>query len=93
MLVRVTPEAITISFGIGIIKKKKLIREINSVASVKNPWYYGWGIRLIPNGWLYNISGSDAVELTFSNKKTIIRIGTANPLTLKNEIIKRLNHH
>jgi hypothetical protein len=42
---------------------------------VKNPWYYGWGIRLIPGGWLYNVSGFWAVELQMKNGKRY-RIGT-----------------
>jgi hypothetical protein len=90
MITRVTNETISVSYGVGIIKKTIAMRDIKSVGKVKNPWYYGWGIRLIPNGWLYNISGSDAVELTFTHKQTIFRIGTKDPVALKNEILKRL---
>ncbi len=43
-----------------------------------NRWYYGWGIRLTPQGWLWNVAGLDAVELTFSNGKKF-RIGTDEP--------------
>jgi hypothetical protein len=87
---KVTTEKIIVSFGPGIIKKRIELKAVKTVDTVKSPWYYGWGIRIIPNGVLYNISGSDGVELRFNDRKGIIRIGTKDPLTLKNEIEKRL---
>lgn len=90
MTVIVDHEKIKISFGLGLIGKTIKIARIKSVEVVKNPWYYGWGIRLIPNGWLFNISGSHGIELTFIDKKRVIRIGSKNSATLKNEIVKRL---
>jgi hypothetical protein len=87
---QVTAEKIIVSFGPGIIKKRIELKTVKTVEAVKSPWYYGWGIRIIPNGVLYNISGRDSVELRFNDRKGIIRIGTKNSLTLKNEIEKRL---
>ena len=58
--------------------------------TIKSAWYHGWGIRIIPNGTLYNISGTDGVELKFNDMNTIIRIGTKDSATLKKEIEKRL---
>jgi hypothetical protein len=37
------------------------------------------GIRMTPSGWLYNVSGLSAIELSFKNRKTRIRIGTDKP--------------
>jgi len=34
---------------------------------------------MLPNGWLYNVSGLGAVELAFKNRNSIVRIGTNNP--------------
>ncbi len=90
MTIKVDTERINISFGLGVIRKSIKIDKIINVDTIKNPWYYGWGIRLIPNGWLYNISGSDGIELKFGDKRRIIRIGTKDSGKLKNEIIKRL---
>jgi len=69
---------ITISFklGIGVFGKSYKINEIESCNSVRNKFIYGWGIHLIPNGWLYNVSGFKAIELTFKNSNKVIRIGT-----------------
>ncbi|HBI33644.1 MAG TPA: hypothetical protein DEA43_03435 [Candidatus Moranbacteria bacterium] len=38
-----------IRFGWGVFKKKFLLDDIASAKTVKNHWYYGWGIR----GWLW----------------------------------------
>jgi hypothetical protein len=43
------------------------------------------GIRKIPGGWLYNISGADAVELTLKGGKRC-RIGTDVPEELERAI-------
>ncbi len=82
----VDKEFIKISFGIGLIYKKFLIREIQSCKAVRNPWWYGFGIRLTPNGWLYSVSGFDAVELQLKNNKKV-RIGTDKP----KELIQAIN--
>ena len=86
----ITTDKITASFGIGIIRKRILINRIKSVEAVRNPWYYGWGIRFIPKGMLYNISGLDAVQLNFKDTTRVIRIGTSDANALKLEIEKRL---
>ncbi len=66
---------VTVSFGIGLIKRSIPAEQIKEIAIVKNPIYYGWGIRMIPNGWLYNISGTDAVELQLRSGR-VVRIGS-----------------
>ncbi len=76
---------IEIRFGIGIIRKRFLLKDVESYQVVKNPWYYGWGIRYTPQGWLFNVSGFDAIELkTQSGKK--YRIGTDMPNELEKAI-------
>ena len=45
----------------------------------------GWGIRLIPNGWLWNVSGLGAVELSLVNGQRF-RIGTDEPEQLATAI-------
>jgi hypothetical protein len=65
-------------FGSGLIRKTFGLSEITEVKAVRNRWYYGWGIRHTPHGWLFNISGLDAVEFTFGSGKHF-RIGTDEP--------------
>ena len=82
---------IRISYGIGLITKRIKLEDISSVVIVSSPWYYGWGIRIIPNGMLYNIHGTQGVELTFKNTRRIIRIGSANTLALQRAITSSSN--
>lgn len=91
LTVAVNDKNVVISFGIGIIRKKISLRDIKEVKKVKTSWYNGWGIRKIKNGMLYNIQGFNAIELTFKNKKSIVRIGTGSSSDLDKEIRNRIN--
>jgi len=51
---------------------------IRSVEEVRNPIWYGWGIRYTPAGWLYNVSGRSAVEVDLGSEG-VIRVGTDEP--------------
>ncbi|KKP38270.1 MAG: hypothetical protein UR28_C0019G0025 [Candidatus Peregrinibacteria bacterium GW2011_GWF2_33_10] len=85
--VTIDEEYLRIKFGYGIFWKKFLLNEISSVKTVKNHWYYGWGIRrwLWPKMWIFNISGFDAIEIIMKNGK-IYRIGTDEAKKLEQEI-------
>lgn len=74
-----------IRFGPGIIRKKFSLKDIELCQVVKNPWYYGWGIRLTPHGWLFNVSGFDALEIRMKTGKKY-RIGTDLPDELEQAI-------
>jgi len=58
LTVTVDDQVIKVQFGVGVYRKIIPLKEIESYAVVKNPWYYGWGIRYTPRGWLFNVSGS-----------------------------------
>ena len=77
-----------IKFGYGIYQKKFSLNNIVSAKTVKNHWYYGWGIRVWfwPKMWIYNVSGFDAVEIKLKNGKTY-RIGTDEPKKLEEVIL------
>jgi len=81
---------IEIKFGLGLIRKTFKIDDIKSCRSVKSPWYCGWGIRLIPYGWMFNVSGFHSVELTMKNGH-MYRIGTDEPEILLKNIQESLN--
>jgi hypothetical protein len=74
-------------FGFGLIGKTYNLEDIKDCKTVTNSPLYGWGIRMMPNGWLYNVSGLKAVELSFKNSSKKIRIGTNHP----EEIAKYVN--
>jgi hypothetical protein len=68
-------------FGSGLIRRTVQLADIQEARVVRNPWYAGWGIRLIPRGVIYNVSGFGAVELELSNGRRF-RIGTDEPQAL-----------
>ena len=92
LTVLVDEKYLKIKFGYGLFKKSFLLEEIASVKTVKNHWYYGWGIKIWfwPKMWIYSVSGFNAVEITMRNGK-IYRIGTDVPKELEAEINKHLN--
>jgi hypothetical protein len=69
-------------FGIGAIRKSYSFEEIQSATIVSSPWYYLWGIKSIPDGWLYAIGPGAALELVLKSGKKI-RVGTDEPQKLK----------
>lgn len=75
LTVIVDKDDIKLLFGIGLIQKKFLFKDIDSCKSVRNSWYHGWGIHLTPDGWVFNVSGFDAVEIIMKNGRRY-RIGT-----------------
>ena len=65
-------------FGPGFWKKSYQLVDIESATAVRNSWIFGWGIRLTPHGWLYNVSGLDAVQIELRSGRKL-RIGTDDP--------------
>ncbi len=81
LTVTIDSDKIIAAFGSGIIKRSIPFRVVKSAEKVRNKWYYGFGIRLIPNGQMYNVAGYDAIELKLTNGR-VFRIGTDEPDTL-----------
>jgi len=78
LTVKVSRKEISLRFGVGLIRKHFAISKVQGAAIVHNHWYYGWGIKLTPHGWLFNVSGFDAVEIQLKNGRKY-RIGTDEP--------------
>lgn len=85
----VDPEGVLISYGIGIISRRIRHQDIAHCLQVKNPWWWGWGMRKIPGGWMWNVSGLSAIELKLKNGR-VFRIGTDEPEMLAAAINERL---
>lgn len=81
LTVVVDDEALRTAFGPGLLRHAWPLDHIRGWQAVRNPWWYGWGIHLTPNGWLYNVSGSEAVEVVLSDDRRR-RIGTNDPAGL-----------
>jgi hypothetical protein len=90
LTVAVDDQMIKIQFGLGVIRKVFPLKDIEAYCVVKNPWYYGWGIRFTPRGWLFNVSGFSAIELQMKSGKRY-RIGTDDPDNLSKALDEALN--
>lgn len=73
--VTVDASAVQLRFGIGIIRKQWALSDLRGSRIVRNAWYQGTGIRMIRNGWLYNVAGRQAVELALAGNH-VARVGT-----------------
>ena len=81
LTVEINERFLVCRFGIGLIRKRFALRDIEEARTVRNRWYYGWGIRWTPHGWLFNAAGLDAVEIRMSNQKSY-RVETDQPAEL-----------
>jgi hypothetical protein len=68
-------------FGSGLIHKSAALAEIVSARPVRTNLMEGWGIHMSRYGWLYNVSGFDAVAVTLRSGKRFA-IGTDEPQVL-----------
>lgn len=87
LTVRVCSGKLIWYFGPGLHKQVCSLSQIEHADIVNNKWWYGFGIRYLPNEKLYNVSGLHAVRLKLSDGRTI-RLGTDEPEELKQVITK-----
>lgn len=84
--IKVDNTHVSFKLGIGLVGGSYKLSDIKSCRPVSNSALAGIGIRIIPNGMLYNVSGSKAIELQFHNKTSIVRIGTDKPEEISRHI-------
>ena len=89
LTVEVEDEELKHWFGPGFWKKAYALQDIESVKQVRNSWIFGWGIRITPHGWLYNVSGLDAVQIQLCSGRKF-RIGTDDPQGLFDAISQNI---
>ena len=89
--ITIEDETLCASFGPGIICKKVRFAEIVGCNPIRIRWWYGWGIHLTPYGWLYNVSGFDAVAITLRDGRKFA-LGTDDPhglvSAIRNSIVR-----
>lgn len=79
--VSIEDKQLTLSYGVGLFKKRFELSDIANVSMVKNKWYCGWGVRISSEGTMYNISGFEGVKIDFRSGVSIV-VGTNEPLEL-----------
>ena len=78
LTIAIEEDTLHASFGPGLVTKTVRVKEIASARPIPVRWWYGWGIHLTPHGWLYNVSGWQAVEITLRNGRRFC-LGTDEP--------------
>lgn len=68
-------------FGFGLLRKSVPVSEIAEVEPTRTSALAGWGIRWTPRGWLYNVSGLDAVRIRLHGGRSFL-LGTDQPAEL-----------
>jgi hypothetical protein len=81
LIVTVSREAVEAAFGFRVVKRRVPLDHIRGWRIVHSPLHHGIGMRLIPNGTLYNVRSGPAVELLLENDR-VLRIGTDQPQRL-----------
>ena len=91
LTVVIDEEELMVQFGHGVIRKRLKLNEIESVQTVRVPWYWGWGIRTTPQGMVFRVSGFDAIHLTLVTGREFL-IGTDVPQELEQAIGQAISH-
>ena len=65
-------------FGWGWPRRSVPLAEIASVEPIRISFWNGWGVHYTPRGWLYNVSGFNAVAIKLRNGKQFC-LGTDEP--------------
>ena len=91
LTVVIREEELLVQFGSGVIRKRFRLNEIESCQAIRNPWYYGCGIRLTPRGMLFRVSGFHAVQIKLITGKEYL-IGTDVPQELEEAIRQAISY-
>jgi hypothetical protein len=89
LTVRIDEHALLILFGFGLIRRRVALQDIVACEQVRTRWYEGWGIHLTSRGWLYNISGFDALLVTRTNGSRFL-VGTDDPQRLLSALLNAI---
>jgi len=75
LVVTVEDGKLVAAFGTGKPHRSVDLEDVRDIRVVRNRWWYGWGVRKIPHGWMYNVWGLDAVEVERFDG-SVLRVGT-----------------
>ena len=89
LTIRVDDDTLRWQFGPGAISKSVPISDITSAEPTTTTVLEGWGIHLTTRGWLYNVSGRQAVLVTRRRGGRFL-LGTDEPDALASAIRSRL---
>jgi hypothetical protein len=89
LTIQVTDRALHWCFGPGMFRKQVALAEIQSVEITRTRLLEGWGIHKTSRGWLYNVSGFDAVLIKLHGGKSLL-LGTDEPDRLRSALVRTI---
>ncbi|NLF38566.1 hypothetical protein GX586_03930 [bacterium] len=78
LTIEIAGDSLRWRFGPGLIRFREPLGGIARAEPTRTSFWCGWGIHLTLRGWLYNVSGFDAVLVTRKNGRTFL-LGTDEP--------------
>jgi hypothetical protein len=89
LTIQVTDRALRWQFGLGFIRKEVPLAEIEKAEVTETTFLQGWGIHYTARGWLYNVSGFQAILVRLKSGKTFL-VGTDEPDRLRVALLQSL---
>jgi len=81
LTVRIVDGELQVRFGLGWPRRTLKLADIAEVEITRTTFMEGWGLRLTRRGWLFNVSGFDAVLLRLATGRTLL-VGSDEPRRL-----------
>ena len=77
LTVIVTRPEVRLAYTFGWPRRRIDRARIVSSVPYRIPWWYGWGIRKTPKGWMWNVWGRSTVLVTLTDRQFLV--GTDDP--------------
>jgi hypothetical protein len=72
LAVDVDGRAIRVRFGVGLVRRRIEVAAVERCERVRTRLWWGWGLHWTPSGWLYNVSGRNAVRLELRGERAVM---------------------
>lgn len=92
LTVRIADGRLRLHFGPGWPNKSWPLEDIAAVELTRTTFADGWGVHRTRRGWLYNVSGRDAVALELKDGRTVL-VGTDEPRRLRAALQRAIGRH
>ena len=90
LTIQITDRVLRWQFGLGFIRKEVPLAVIERAEIAETTFLQGWGIHPTSRGWLYNVSGFQAVVVGLKSGKTFL-LGTDEPERLRAALRRALS--
>src|SRR6266540_3529495 len=72
VVVEVDDDTIDVRFGVGLVGRRFDVADVRGCERIRTRVWWGWGLHWTPSGWLYNVSGRDAVRLELASQRAVM---------------------